>query len=283
MSKENQTIQIAQPRLPYHPAVEKRFGIDKSGWKALVEAVFPNAQTAESVILALTYCKARDLDVFKRVVHIVPIWDKKQGRMVETVWPGIGELRTTAFRSNSYAGRDATSFGDNITHSWDTKDGPIEVNFPEWAQITVYRIVNNERVAFAGPTTYWLETYASVKDGSPNSMWRKRPRGQIDKCAEAAALRCAFPEGVGDQYTEADGPMVYQHGGSPILNYDEAKSQSDKTILKTMGSQVIDVDLSDKSDTGNSQTPDSSELPDDITEDMHKSQAPENPDDIPFG
>ncbi len=35
------------------------------------------------------------------------------------------------------------------------------------------------------------------KDGSPNKMWKQRPYGQIGKCAEAAALRRAFPEEIG--------------------------------------------------------------------------------------
>src|SRR5690348_581336 len=65
-----------KPRLPYHPAIEERFGVKAAEWKALVEAVFPLAQSVDSVVLALSYCKARKLDPFKRVVHIVPIWDK---------------------------------------------------------------------------------------------------------------------------------------------------------------------------------------------------------------
>lgn len=199
---------IAGPRLPYHPAIEERFGIDRSAWKALVEAIFPVAQTSESVILALSYCKARKLDPFKRNVHIVPIWDKSKGRYTDTIWPGIGELRTTAFRTQSYAGRDATIFGPDKTMQW----GGVQLTFPEWARVTVYRIVQAIRVAFTGPPVYWMEAFASTKDGSPNSMWQKRPRGQLDKCAEAAALRAAFPEELGDDLTSDEGPMIFQHG-----------------------------------------------------------------------
>ena len=210
-------MQLHAPRLPYHPAIEERFGIDKSGWKALVEAVFPSAQSADSVILALGYCKARGLDPFKKCVHIVPIYDKKKGRYVDTVWPGIGELRTTAFRTKGYAGRDMTLFGPTMTDVWTAEQGRcVEVEFPEWAQVTVYRIVQGQRVAFAGPPVYWLEAFASGKGGVPNSMWTKRPRGQIDKCAEAAALRAAFPEEIGDDFTSDDGPMIYQHGQTAI-------------------------------------------------------------------
>lgn len=186
---------IAPPRLPYHPAIEERFGIDKSQWKALVEAVFPLATTTDSVILALSYCRARKLDPFKRVVHIVPIWNKQIGRMVDTVWPGIGELRTTAFRTGQYAGKCETVFGPDVHEEL----GGVAMTFPEWAQVTVKRIVCGHVVDFCGPRVYWKETYATAKrdTDAPNEMWRDRPRGQIDKCAEAAALRTAFPEEIG--------------------------------------------------------------------------------------
>jgi phage recombination protein Bet len=192
--QENQAI-IYAPRLPYHPAIEQRFGIDKTAWKPLVEAIFPNATTTDAVILALSYCKARRLDPFKRCVHIVPIWNKQLGCMVDTIWPGIGELRTTAFRTGEYAGRSNTEFGPDIARTVGSK----EMTYPEWAQVTVYRIIKGQRVEFCGPRVYWDETYATQKrnDDTPNEMWADRPRGQIDKCAEAAALRAAFPEEVG--------------------------------------------------------------------------------------
>lgn len=209
---------LAGPRLPYHPAIEERFGIDRSSWKALVEAIFPGAQSTESVILALSYCRARKLDPFKRNVHIVPIWDKAKGRLVDTVWPGVGELRTTAFRTGVYAGRDKTEFGEMIENEWPVTDkngkqtGTVKLKFPMWAQVTVYRMVKGQRVAFQGPQVYWMETFSSNKGGEPNSMWQKRPSGQLDKCAEAAALRAAFPEELGDDYIDSEAGMIIQHG-----------------------------------------------------------------------
>jgi len=187
---------IAGPRLPFHPLVEERFGIDRASWKALVEVIFLGAQTVETVILALSYCKARKLDPFKRNVHIVPVWNSQMGCLVDTIWPGIGELRTTAFRTGEYAGRGETVFGPDKTE----KIGTAEITYPEWAQVTVKRIIQGRVVDFCGPRVYWIETYAVTKrnDDTPNQMWRDRPRGQIDKCAEAAALRSAFPEEIGN-------------------------------------------------------------------------------------
>ncbi|MCL5280476.1 MAG: phage recombination protein Bet [Planctomycetes bacterium] len=211
-----QALTIKPPRFAYLPELKDKYEIDEEAWRALVEAIFPNAQNFGSIILALAYCKSRNLDIFKRNVHIVPIWDKDKRCLVDTIWPGIGELRTTAFRTKQYAGRDATNFGEDVTSSWGSGRDALAVTHPEWAQVTVYRMIDGQRVAFAGPPVFWLETFAATKDGFPNSMWVKRPRGQIDKCAEAAALRAAFPEELGDTPTSDEGPMIYQNGAQAL-------------------------------------------------------------------
>lgn len=203
---------IKAARLPWHPLIGERFGVDKSGWRTLTDAIYPAAKTTDAVILALSYCKARKLDPFKHPVHIVPIYDKEQGKYVESVWPGIAEHRTTAFRTGQYAGADAATFGPTITRTFEgeTKQGvqKVEMRFPEWCQMTLYRLIGSNRVPMPGPRVYWLETYSHIgRTDLPNDMWQKRPSGQIEKCAEAAALRKAFPEELGGELTaeEAEG------------------------------------------------------------------------------
>jgi hypothetical protein len=53
-----------------------------------------------------------------------------------------------------------------------------------------------ERLVNFTAREYWIENYATAGRDSkaPNSMWQKRPRGQLIKCAEAQALRKAWPE-----------------------------------------------------------------------------------------
>lgn len=224
----NAIAELQPPRLPYHPAVEDRFQIDKSGWKALVEAVYPLAKTPDSVVMALSYCKARKLDPFKKPVHIVPMWDSKKKGYVETIWPGISEVRTTAFRTGQYAGCDEAEFGPTIekTFSGKVKKGDsyveqtVTVAFPEWCRMTVYRVLGDRVCKFVGPKVKWLESYATIGSTDlPNDMWQSRPEGQIKKCAEAAALRKAFPEELGNQLTaeEMEGRRVEgDFGGAEI-------------------------------------------------------------------
>lgn len=205
---EAKLITVSPGRPPYPTKAQASFGIDVAGWRALIDAVWPSAKTTEAVILALSYCKARNLDPFKRPVHIVPVWDSKQQREVETIWPGIGELRTTASRTGDYGGFDEAVFGPEESRAFKgvvgkgqyAKEVTKEVAFPAWCQITVYRIVQGQRVGFPGPRVRWLETYATMGASDvPNEMWATRPYGQLEKCAEAAALRRAFPEEVGSE------------------------------------------------------------------------------------
>ncbi len=181
-------------------------------FRVLKETIWPDAQD-RSILLAIDYCRARKLDPFKRPVHIVPVYSKKanngKGGMVDTIWAGISELRTTATRTGNYAGKDDTVFGPDVQEEFefvkDKKKGTTfmdTITYPSWAQVTLYRIVGGIRCAFVGPKVYWKEAYATVSRNSktPNYMWTQRPNGQLDKVAEAGALRVAFPEELGNLY-----------------------------------------------------------------------------------
>lgn len=204
------------PRLPYHEAVEQKFGVDKGQWNVLVGAIFPAAKTVDSIVMALAYCKHRNLDVFKRPVHIVPMWNSEKGETVETVWPGISELRTTASRTGQYAGCDEAEWGefvetkfsgrakqwDNESRRMEWKDIEATVSYPEWCRLTVWRIIAGQPRKFVGPKVLWVESCATIGNTDvPNKMWQERPEGQLEKCAEAAALRRAFPEEIGNELT----------------------------------------------------------------------------------
>lgn len=219
---KGQVAVIAPPRLAYPPMVKEEYSIGQNEWRVLVEAVFPAARTVEAICMALAYCAKRNLDIFKRPVHIVPIYDSKRRAYVETVWPGINELRTTAMRTGGYAGMDKPVFGPKIKktfkdrqrkssqygdETWEEIEATVE--FPEWCEITVWRFVQGHRVPFPGPRTEWEEIFSRVSHfvAVPNDRWQKAPVQMLEKTAEAAALRRAFPEEIGDDFAaeEAEG------------------------------------------------------------------------------
>jgi len=210
--QSNRPAALEPSRLPISPAVAKEFEIGPTEWRVLVDQLYPAARTVEAIMMALAYCRKRDLDIFKKPVHIVPMWSSAKRAMVETVWPGIAEIRTTAARTGQYAGIDAVEFGPMIERSftgemevWENRQQVMRrvtktVTYPEWASVVVYRLTAGTPFAYHAKV-FWEETYATVgKSELPNDMWNKRPRGQIDKCVEAAALRKAFPEELGNIY-----------------------------------------------------------------------------------
>lgn len=195
-------------------------------WRVLTETIWPSAKSAEAIQLAIGYCAARHLDPFKRPVHIVPVWNSALRREVETVWPGINELLTTAARSQSFAGVDEPEWGPDDTRTFsgteriNDRDVPVSltVTFPIWCSVRVWRHVQGERRAFSQPV-FWMEAYGrrGFRSELPNAMWEKRPKGQLHKCALAAALRLGFPEDLGSEYAaeEMEGREV-DHGGVVI-------------------------------------------------------------------
>lgn len=243
-------IALLGPRLPYFPEPCTVKGIDVHTWQVLTDVIWPTAASVHGVMLAWDYCKSRKLDPLKRTVHVVPIWDKTRGMMVDSVWPGIAELRTTATRTSEYAGCDAAEFGPDIEQTFvsdetDERTGEIrqrtlKVKFPEWAQMTVYRVVRDQVRKFPGPRVYWLETYATAGRNTdlPNEMWRDRPRGQLEKCAEAAALRRAFPEELGGDYIGDEighqiDPTGAIDGKYSVVRESEPPGEAKKTAATT--------------------------------------------------
>jgi phage recombination protein Bet len=171
----------------------------------LRDSLYPGAKDA-SIKMVIGWCRAQQKDPMKRPVHIVPMSVKKPGTQDQYEWrdilmPGIGDYRTDASRTGQYAGIDEAKFGPTTIR----KFGEVEAEFPEWAEVTVYRLVGGVRCPFSSGKIRWLETYATVRKDSkvPNAMWRKRSFGQLEKCAEAMALRRAFPE-VGSQPTKEE-------------------------------------------------------------------------------
>ncbi len=169
--------------------------IDSLTWKVLKSSIFPGAKN-ESIIAAVNYCKARSLDIMKKPVHIVPMYveDATTGEKGyrDVIMPGIAESRITADSTGLYAGQDEPVFGEDIEFK-----GIIA---PSFCKITVYKMVHGERCAFSH-TEYFSEAVATKKSGDVNHMWSKRPRGQLAKCAEAGALRKAFPSALGGEHT----------------------------------------------------------------------------------
>lgn len=159
----------------------------------LQNSLYPGANIG-SVRMVLGYCQAAGLDPMQKPVHIVPMYDSKAGGMRDVVMPGVNLYRTQASRTGKFAGMTEPEYGPMI----DDVLGGVKIRYPEWCRVTAKKLLDNGAIAEFTVCEYWIENYAmkggKEKSVAPNAMWMKRPRGQIAKCAEAQALRKAFPE-----------------------------------------------------------------------------------------
>lgn len=159
----------------------------------LGNSLYPGAKP-ESIALVMAYCQANGLDPFLKPVHIVPTSVKMPtGRyeMRDVLMPGISDYRIKAARSGEYGGKSEPEFGPDKTQTIDN----VQVTYPLWCRVSITRIVQGQPRVFTA-TERWIENYATAgrDTEAPNKMWRKRPYGQLAKCAESQALRMAFPE-----------------------------------------------------------------------------------------
>lgn len=174
----------------------------------LGSSLYPGAAPS-SIKMVLGYCKAAGLDPMQKPVHIVPMWDGKTRQMRDVIMPGIGLYRTQAAR-NGCAGVTEPEFGPDVTEDI----GGAKTTYPAWCKVTVKRRLSTGEIVEYTAKEFWRENYA-VRGGqdksiAPNAMWAKRPYGQIAKCAEAQALRKAFPE-IGSEPTadEMEGKVLH--------------------------------------------------------------------------
>lgn len=146
-------------------------------------------------------CQRTGLDPFARQIYAIKRGDKM------TIQTGIDGYRLSAARSGDYAGSDDVEF--------DTEDA----EHPNWARATVYRIVHGQRAPFTAKAR-WSEYHQEDSKGNLTSMWKKFPYLMLGKCAEALALRKAFPAELSGMYT------------------DEEMSQADTTVVEGTAREV---------------------------------------------
>lgn len=203
----------------------------------LESSLYPGA-SHDSIRLARSYCDAAGLDIMQKPVHLVPMWDSKAGRMRDVVMPGIGLYRIQAARSGEYAGVSEPEFGPDVSGSI----GGAQITYPQWCKVTVRRRLAGGQIVDFTAKEFWVENYAvrggKEKSIAPNTMWQKRPYGQIAKCAEAQALRKAFPE-IGSQ------PTAEEMEGKQIT---ESLDTQTGEIIETFDVSAA-VELANKADT----------------------------------
>jgi phage recombination protein Bet len=149
----------------------------------------------EELGLFLTVAQRSGLDPFTKQIHFVKRYDSKQGREVGAFQVGIDGFRVIASRNPKYQGR--------VGPWWAGKDGVWRELWtdetPPFAAKVGIVVEGYAEPVFA--TARWSAYVQTKKDGSPNRFWGLMGPEQLAKCAEALALRIAFPNDLSGLYT----------------------------------------------------------------------------------
>lgn len=191
-------------------------GVDKAG----------NARPNEDLMLFLYTAKRTGLDPLAKQIYAVYRWDSRIGREKMGIQVGIDGFRLVAQNSEEYGGQDDAEF----------LPADESAAVPVKAMVTVYRV--NKKTGERMPTTAtarWAEYAQKGKDGKLIGLWKTMPYSQLAKCAEALALRKAFPNKLSGIYTPEELPTE-----SNILSDLSAPQKSISEPTVTHG-QPIDL------------------------------------------
>lgn len=151
----------------------------------MIRDAFANGANPSEFSMLLEIAKARRLSPLLRQIHFVKRWDSQKQREVWSTQVSIDGLRALAERTGKYDGQDEPEFVE--------KDGKLVA-----CKVRVYR---KDWARPAVGVAYWAEYAQTKKDGTPTQFWSRMPHVMLAKCAEALALRKAFPEDTSGLYT----------------------------------------------------------------------------------
>ena len=202
----------------------------------VIKEQFAKGASDVELKMFLYVCRDSELDPFSRQVHLVPRWDSRLGKEVRMVIFGIDGLRSIAEKTGAYAGNSDPIFGDEIeaelvkTDYKTKKEIVTKFNAPARATVTVKKVVQGVLCDFTA-TAEWSEYYPGGKGGI---MWAKMPKNMLGKCAEAKALRKAFPKVMSGRYVgeEMHQAIAIAPQEAPQSDFDKAKGMIGK-IMQT--------------------------------------------------
>lgn len=151
----------------------------------LIKATVAVGATDDELRLFLYTAERRGLDPLAQQIHFI-----KRRRQVNGQWESVGSIQVGIDGFRAIAERTGKLAG--IKRGGVYEDGKLVA---AWAK--VWRHDWQE----PAEETVRYEEYIQTKDGKAIGLWATKPETMLKKCAEAAALRMAFPQNLSGLYT----------------------------------------------------------------------------------
>ena len=156
----------------------------------LIKDTIARGASDDELMLFLHLAQRSGLDPFSRQIYLIERRANINGEWKTTRQPqtGIDGLRLIADRTEHYApGREPSFTYDATGHLLTATAYVKKFVRGAWHEVAA--------------TAHYDEYVQRKKDGQPNQMWAEKPHIMLAKCAEALALRRAFPAEMSGLYT----------------------------------------------------------------------------------
>jgi phage recombination protein Bet len=176
-------------------------------------------------------CQKTGLDPFARQIYMLA--RRTMDGVKQTIQTGIDGYRLIARRAADRAG-ETLEYEDNL---WCGSDGQwsdvwLSDTPPAAAKVCVLR--DGKRFP---AVVKWTEYVQTTKQGAATAMWARMPANQLAKCAEAAALRKAFPQDLAGFYVEDE---MHQSDTTTFTATVEPQSGADR--VRALMPETVEAD-----------------------------------------